>query len=311
MNLIQSEAGPHLVNSATKILLNYLGDLIYCPDKARLNVNSLPDDFRDLGRGFLVLQNALRELRDFTSALGQGNLAAEPPKNNELASPLKNLHANLRHLTWQSQQVAMGDYSQRVQFMGEFAEAFNSMITQLDERQHFLMKEIDKSKIRTQALEELAFCDPFTKTNNRFFGMRTLRSWVEARLHFCICFVDIDYLKYVNDVFGHSAGDEYIITVANLLSGFSGDALVSRLGGDEFMLLQRNWNEQSVEDRLWQLRSDLEQQETEQDYTQSISYGVVEVPPDNTVPASDLLSAADEKMYEFKRSFKKQRTSAA
>ncbi|MFR7901198.1 MAG: hypothetical protein ACLU6Y_16235 [Ruminococcus sp.] len=38
---------------------------------------------------------------------------------------LKNMHSNLNHLTWQAKQVAKGDYSQTVSFLGEFSEAFN------------------------------------------------------------------------------------------------------------------------------------------------------------------------------------------
>lgn len=37
-----------------------------------------------------------------------------------LASQLKNLQASLKHLTWQTQQIAKGDFSQKVDFMGDF-----------------------------------------------------------------------------------------------------------------------------------------------------------------------------------------------
>jgi signal transduction histidine kinase len=143
------------MNPTAELLLAYLGDLLYCPNKACLDVNSLPDDFRDLGLGLRVLQGSLKELRDFTAALGQGNLAVEPPRNNELASPMKKLHANLRHLTWQAQRVAMGDYSQKVQFMGEFADSFNSMTRQLGERHRFLLQEVDNSRMKALKLEQV------------------------------------------------------------------------------------------------------------------------------------------------------------
>jgi diguanylate cyclase (GGDEF)-like protein len=116
-------------------------------------------------------------------------------------------------------------------------------------------------------------------------------------------------LKYVNDTFGHQAGDEYITCVASMLSRFSRDVIVNRLGGDEFMLLQRSWSLERVEARLAEIRDELMRQETGpgQPYTRSISYGVVHVAADNTIPASDLLSVADEKMYLFKKAHKKQR----
>ncbi|MCL2000097.1 MAG: diguanylate cyclase, partial [Planctomycetes bacterium] len=402
------------MNPAAELLLEYLGDLLYTPNEARLDVESLPEDFRDLGRGLLVFQETLDELRSFAMDLSKGNLAMEPPARNELAAPLKSLHASLRHLTWQSKQVAMGDYRQRVQFMGEFSDAFNTMIHQLDERRQSLLDEIEKSQQKTLALEQsvtlftaltqfapqwiialerenksilfanqaaknmlstntalaarlwawveedadireeahtdtieittaqntwylsvavhplawppyqavivivddesearkrlqelenVAYSDSLTNVSSRFIGMRILHEWIDARKNFCICFVDIDYLKYVNDTFGHSAGDEYIISVAKLLNSFSRDALVCRLGGDEFMVLQRDWTEQRAEDRFSELRGELGLQNTGpgQPYTRSISYGVVEVPSDNSIPESELLSAADEKMYRFKQ----------
>ena len=54
---------------------------------------------------------------------------------NFLCENLKNLHANLNHLTWQAQQVTKGDYSQHVAFLGEFSTAFNEMTRQLQERE--------------------------------------------------------------------------------------------------------------------------------------------------------------------------------
>jgi diguanylate cyclase (GGDEF)-like protein/PAS domain S-box-containing protein len=49
-----------------------------------------------------------------------------------LAAALKTLQANLRHLIWQVGEVAKGDFSQRIDFMGEFSDSFNSMTQQLE-----------------------------------------------------------------------------------------------------------------------------------------------------------------------------------
>jgi len=73
----------------------------------------------------------LAELRRFVSALSSGDMNATMRLPGPLAGSLKGLHANLRHLTWQTQQVAAGDFSQRVDFLGEFSDAFNSMVAAL------------------------------------------------------------------------------------------------------------------------------------------------------------------------------------
>lgn len=81
------------------------------------------------------------ETRALAQALSRGDLhSALPSPGNEMAAPLKALHATLSHLTWQTQQVARGNYNQHVEFMGEFAAAFNGMIEQLDRQRSALVE---------------------------------------------------------------------------------------------------------------------------------------------------------------------------
>jgi diguanylate cyclase (GGDEF)-like protein/PAS domain S-box-containing protein len=75
----------------------------------------------------------LKEIQHFSLALANGNLTAPlPSASGPVAGSLKSLHAALKHLTWQTRQIADGDFSQRVDFMGEFSEAFNQMVAQLE-----------------------------------------------------------------------------------------------------------------------------------------------------------------------------------
>lgn len=73
-------------------------------------------------------------LADAMSALSRGELDFDVPTGKmHVLQSFKNLHANLRHLTWKTQQIAGGDLSQHVDFMGGFSTAFNSMAQQLKE----------------------------------------------------------------------------------------------------------------------------------------------------------------------------------
>lgn len=73
------------------------------------------------------------EVLGFIGPLSRGDLqVAVPAAQNILASPFKELHARLVHLTWQAEQVARGDYRQRVDFMGDFSRAFNAMVESLE-----------------------------------------------------------------------------------------------------------------------------------------------------------------------------------
>ena len=79
-----------------------------------------------------VLEDLIK-LREFSQTLSVGDLQQTLGLRGYFAGSLKGLQANLRHLTWQSSMVASGDYSQRVDFMGDFSLSFNSMIQKLKE----------------------------------------------------------------------------------------------------------------------------------------------------------------------------------
>ncbi len=83
------------------------------------------------------LNRFLEEYRGFAEGLaylsrGELGFTAARGRSHALQS-IKNLQANLRHLTWKTQRIAAGDLTQRVDFMGDFSTAFNQMTRQLQE----------------------------------------------------------------------------------------------------------------------------------------------------------------------------------
>lgn len=91
----------------------------------------------------------------FLQEIANGNLNVIPPKDplhqNFIITQFKQLHSNLLHLTWQTQQIAKGDLNQKVSFLGEFSIGFNKMIEALREKK--LMEE--KIKLQFQQLQVL------------------------------------------------------------------------------------------------------------------------------------------------------------
>ena len=135
------------MDTVAEILFQYLRDVIYDPANASLDLEKLPESFQDFGNGLRYFATCVMETKSLALALSKGDLNGKvPPRDNEIAAPLKSLHASLRHLTWQTQQVANGDYQQRVKFMGDFAIAFNTMAQQLEERKKKNTRE--KSKLQ-------------------------------------------------------------------------------------------------------------------------------------------------------------------
>ena len=62
----------------------------------------------------------------------------------------------------------------------------------------------------------------------------------------CLVFIDMDNLKQINDIHGHKAGDRSLKLLGSLLSELAPDAVVCRLGGDEFLLFVPNATKESV-----------------------------------------------------------------
>lgn len=143
------------METAIQSLFNYLRDILYNPDSAALSIDDLPDEMREFANGLVFFANYVLETKNLARALSRGDLDASPAsRGNEIAAPLKSLHASLRHLTWQAQRIAHGDYNQRVSFMGNFSDAFNSMVVQLAERENILEEKIIQIEEKSSALEQ-------------------------------------------------------------------------------------------------------------------------------------------------------------
>jgi diguanylate cyclase (GGDEF)-like protein/PAS domain S-box-containing protein len=91
--------------------------------------------------------------------------------------------------------------------------------------------------------------DPLTHLPNRLYFIDRIESAIETASQqnkvFAVLFVDLDQFKLVNDSFGHAAGDELLIDVAERLRagvrsssrrGGAGESVVARIGGDEFAI---------------------------------------------------------------------------
>lgn len=102
-----------------------------------------PPEALPLARTVNRMIRFMHEIAAFILPLSHGELSApRPAADNVMARPLTEMHARLTRLTRQTQEIARGDYSQRIDFMGEFSEAFNAMVALLEERERSLKDEI-------------------------------------------------------------------------------------------------------------------------------------------------------------------------
>jgi diguanylate cyclase (GGDEF)-like protein/PAS domain S-box-containing protein len=95
---------------------------------------------------FARLHEELLELRRFVMNIASGDLATSTSIKGYTAGILKTLQANLKHMTWQTQMIASGDFSQRLDFMGDFSKAFNAMTARLESSLQTIRKKEEKLK---------------------------------------------------------------------------------------------------------------------------------------------------------------------
>ena len=154
--------------------------------------------------------------------------------------------------------------------------------------------------------EEAAFTDHLTGLANRRRFERQLEREVNRTLRlehpFSLMMIDIDNFKRLNDTFGHDMGDEAIRRIGKVLSeGTRGIDLAARIGGEEFaVLLVETELPRGLEvaERLRLAIRDLSIPPV--DYL-TASFGVAEC-PSSAQTSTDILKAADNLLYQAKRS---------
>lgn len=113
-------------------------------------------------------------------------------------------------------------------------------------------------------LQDLAEKDPLTGLlNRRAFGERAEAGWRHAqreRQPIAVAMMDVDFFKRYNDHYGHSAGDEALRAVAQVLGSHARRPLdvAARYGGEEFVALWYGLDEPAVLRLLEQLRAEVE-----------------------------------------------------
>ncbi len=92
-----------------------------------------PDkDIRNLATSVNEIIDKVNIYTECLFSLSNGDLVHDIPDGRMmLHDALKNLQANLSHLTWKTKRIAQGDFQQTIDFMGEFSNSFNSMTMQL------------------------------------------------------------------------------------------------------------------------------------------------------------------------------------
>ena len=166
-----------------------------------------------------------------------------------------------------------------------------------------IFSDISDRKKAEQEIWWQAHHDSLTALPNRSLFMQTLSQQIAETGKAQLFFIDMDGFKAVNDNLGHREGDAVLIeTAQRLQKALSGSRMVARLGGDEFVVLfeaddnlpQLANTAQDVVDRLSQPYQCIQGR-----IPLSASIGIAAY-PQHAASADELISRADQLMYEVK-----------
>lgn len=213
----------------------------------------------------------------------------------------------LMRISEAAQQFKKGKLSVRVDInvaqneIAELAEAFDDMARTLELR--------DKErKEAEEQLEKQASTDILTGIFNRRAGLLIMEQAHAASVRnhapMSLCFIDLDGFKEVNDTYGHAEGDRVLIFAADLLKKTirTSDS-VCRMGGDEFLLILPECDQESAVQMWDRIQSNIDAANAEALLPADLkmSHGIVTFDPEQPATLEVLITLADERMYEDKK----------
>ena len=153
--------------------------------------------------------------------------------------------------------------------------------------------------------------DSLTEVYNREASENLIEKYLYTKdpsLYGVFIIIDIDYFKQVNDYLGHKIGDNVLIEFAKLLKQFfSYEDVVSRIGGDEFVIFMKDIEESNlykVDEKLKALCSLMDKEVTYNGSSQKISISMGAIATKKKASFGKLYQMADEMLYETKRNGK-------
>ncbi|MBQ6296386.1 MAG: GGDEF domain-containing protein [Selenomonadaceae bacterium] len=186
------------------------------------------------------------------------------------------------------------------------------------------LEHLQKAKIQVAdmlgkvfAMDEIAHKDSLTGVKNKTAYVERIAELDEkisagVGVEFCIIMVDVNYLKRVNDTYGHEIGNTYLQNACRLTCAVFGAENVYRVGGDEFVVILAGEKVSLSKYFVAQFKSEMEHKLSNESLALwekvSAAVGVAIYDPDKDKNADEVFKRADKEMYENKLAMKAART---
>lgn len=160
----------------------------------------------------------------------------------------------------------------------------------------FIM-DISDRKTMEDNLKFLSYNDTLTSLHNRRYMNIKLEEFEKSKNYpLTLIMGDINGLKFINDMFGHNVGDQVLIFVANCISNvIQNDDLVSRVSGDEFIILLESTDESVAEKIITDIHNQVDSKNPF-DFNVSISLGYFTT-SDSNLSLKQIQKNAEDYMY--------------
>jgi len=163
--------------------------------------------------------------------------------------------------------------------------------------------DITEKKQEQKQIEYLSFHDSLTGLYNRRYMEDSIKRLdTDRNIPFSIIAADVDGLKLTNDAYGHEMGDKLLITAAEILKkSCRKEDIVCRVGGDEFLILLPNIDENKVKEIIKRIAE--ESQNTKLDsviVSLAVGYSTKNKKEKNII---EVYKEADNNMYKNKLKF--------
>ncbi|MEJ2141611.1 MAG: GGDEF domain-containing protein [Gammaproteobacteria bacterium] len=173
-------------------------------------------------------------------------------------------------------------------------------IVEINEKNIELKQEVESRKLAENELEHLATTDPLTSLYNRRKAHQFLEDEIGRVNRYkdplSVVMIDIDHFKAINDLHGHAKGDEVLTSFSKmLLSSVRSTDIVSRWGGEEFLIICISSPAEKTVSLAEKLRKKVEQHDFDGLKQVTFSAGVAQYDKDNNLV--DFINRADKALY--------------
>ena len=199
--------------------------------------------------------------------------------------------------------------------ISSLAKQTSAMIRELDTYMKSLFnttKELSETRQQAKDLQALANRDSLTGIRNKTAYDEEIKNleWEVAvgADKFGICMIDLNYLKKINDEYGHDKGNYAINKLCKIVCNIFKHSPVFRIGGDEFAVILKNTDYDAINELTGIFNEEIEKLSSDESLEPwertSAAIGVALFDPGKDFTVNDVFKRADENMYQRKHDMK-------